>query len=310
MYNIILFNKLAVKILAAFFMIYKGLFFGLTTIDIQYFVDSFPLSNKKVKTNAPEFLVGGPATNAAVAFSFLNNGTFLVSSVGENSFTPFIREDFLKNNIQFIDLGNRESMPVVASVVTSSNGDRNIFTHHPELTDNNFDVNEVLNLVQPEIILLDGFYPEAAVLLAKEAFRKKIPIVLDCGSWKPQYDELLKYAEVAICSADFLPPHCETCNDVFSFLKSKGVRDIAITRGNKSILFETIESKGEVEVTTTTVVDTLGAGDFIHGAFCFYRLKYNSFEQALTKASELATFTCTFKGTRQWLNMKSMMSFI
>lgn len=291
-------------------MIYKGLFFGLTTIDIQYFVDSFPPSNQKVKTNAPEFLVGGPATNAAVAFSFLNNGTYLVSSVGENSFTSLIREDFLKNNIQFIDLGNSESMPVVASVITSSNGDRTIFTHHPEVKNNNLDVNEVLNIVQPEIVLLDGFYPEVAVLLAKEAFNKNIPIVLDCGSWKPQYDELLKFSEVAICSADFLPPHCETYDDVFSFLKSKGVRDIAITRGNNSILFETVKRKGEVEVTTSAVVDTLGAGDFIHGAFCYYRLKYNSFEQALTKASELATFTCRFKGTRQWLNMKSMMSFI
>ena len=50
----------------------NGLFLGLTTIDIQYFVDSFPASNVKVKTHPPEIMVGGPATNAAVAFAHLN----------------------------------------------------------------------------------------------------------------------------------------------------------------------------------------------------------------------------------------------
>ena len=67
-------------------MQYSGLFIGLTTIDIQYFVDTFPESNRKVKTEAPEIFVGGPATNAAVAFAKLNNGAFLASPVGKNPF--------------------------------------------------------------------------------------------------------------------------------------------------------------------------------------------------------------------------------
>jgi len=37
---------------------FRGLFAGLTTIDIQYFVDVFPSSNKKVKTALPKITSG------------------------------------------------------------------------------------------------------------------------------------------------------------------------------------------------------------------------------------------------------------
>ena len=68
-------------------MQYRGLFIGLTTIDIQYFVETFPGSNRKVKTATPDILVGGPATNAAVAFAHLNGRAFLASAAGRNSFS-------------------------------------------------------------------------------------------------------------------------------------------------------------------------------------------------------------------------------
>ncbi|SHE37253.1 pfkB family carbohydrate kinase [Mariniphaga anaerophila] len=115
-------------------MKYRGLFIGLTTIDIQYFVEQFPEPNKKVKTKSPDILVGGPAANAAVAFAHLNNGAFFASAFGNNSFDAFVREDFEETRVQFTDLiGMQKKNPVLASVITSGqNGDRNIFTHSPD----------------------------------------------------------------------------------------------------------------------------------------------------------------------------------
>lgn len=283
-------------------MHYKGLFFGLTTIDIQYFVDRFPETNRKLKTDAPDVLVGGPATNAAVAFSYLNNGAHLVSVVGESAFSAFIRDDLANNKLQFTDIGNADTKPVIASVVTSSNGDRNIFTHHPELQTGSFKPFKIIDQIQPEIILIDGFYPELSIPMARQAFQQKIPVVLDCGSWKPQYNELLKYTDTAICSADFQPPACKSSGEVFRFLHKAGVKNRVITRGGEPILFEHENGKGEFAVEKTKVIDTLGAGDFFHGAFCYYQLKMKDFERALNAASQLATFSCKYKGTREWLN--------
>lgn len=282
-------------------MKYRALFIGLTTIDIQYFTDTFPASNVKVKTQAPELLVGGPATNAAVAFAMLNNGVHLVSAIGNNSFSEIISNDFAKTKITSFDIiDGQNANPVLASVITSENGDRNIFTHNPETIKPTISAKELFEKVNPEIVLIDGFYPEFSVECATIAKQKSIPVVLDCGSWKPQYETLLKFTDIAICSADFYPPNCKTSQQVFHYLKDKKIEKIAITRGEESVLFFN-NRNGEIQVKKVNVVDSLGAGDFFHGAFCFYYLKRSAFEEALQKASELASFSCRYKGTRDWL---------
>lgn len=284
-------------------MHYRGLFIGLTTVDIQYFVDDFPRSNLKVKTTAPEILVGGPATNAAVAFSYLNNGAHLVSSVGQNPFSEYIRSDFEQTNIDFTDFSEgKNNLPVLASVITSKNGERNIFTHNPPEIQPNTSLERLFTNVKPHILLLDGFYPGAGVEAAQLARSAAIPVVMDCGSWKPQYEQLLPFTDVAICSEDFLPPACKNSDDVFRFLRQAGISKAAISRGERSLLFRDGEEHGEIGVRIDPEVeDTLGAGDFLHGAFCFYYLRSGKFAAALEKAAGLATFTCRFKGTRSWL---------
>ena len=290
------------KFQTAFFMHYRGLFVGLTTIDIQYFVDEFPNRNTKVKTNAPDILVGGPATNAAVAFSYLNDGAHLATVVGENSFTSFIENDFRDTNIELFDITKSQKRnPIVASVVTSKNGDRTIITHNPSDIHPEISVQKLFDEIQPQIILLDGFYPEFSIECAKLAKANSIPVVIDGGSWKPQYKELLRYTDIAICSADFFPPECSSHDDVFNFLASKGVSKSAISRGERSILFQEGQKRGEVKVKVTKVVDTLGAGDFLHGAFCYSFLERGDFEGALGKAGNLASQSCAYKGTRDWL---------
>jgi sugar/nucleoside kinase (ribokinase family) len=48
-------------------------------------------------------------------------------------------------------------------------------------------------------------------------------------------------------------------------------------------------------------VDTLGAGDIFHGAFCHYLLECNDFLLSLERAGEVASLSCTSLGTRAWI---------
>jgi sugar/nucleoside kinase (ribokinase family) len=283
---------------------YRGLFAGLTTIDIQYFVESFPKPDKKVKTAPPDILVGGPATNAAVAFAALNGGANLTSATGINPFSGFIREDLAWNCITHYDLiPSVIRNPVLATVITSeNNGDRNIFTHHPEEIKPEVTVVEIFEKVHPEIFMADGFYPGTVTEAASLCKKRGIPVVVDCGSWKPQYDNLLELSDIAICSSDFIPPGCNNSEDVFRYLRQKGIELTAISRGGQSLLFQQDNRRGEVLVTKADIKDTLGAGDFLHGAFCYYYLHTgHHFEKALQLAAKVATYSCTFNGTRKWI---------
>jgi len=288
---------------------YRGLFVGLTTVDIQYYVEQFPEPNIKIKSEAPSILIGGPATNAAVAFSALNGGAHLATAVGDNAFTSLVKSDFNTNNIILNDIAENQNIsPVLASVITSLNGDRTILTHNPTEVNANLKVSELFETVKPQVVMLDGFNPGFSVECAATAKEKGIPVVIDCGSWKPQYSEILKYTDIVICSADFYPPACDSPQQVFSYLKNYGIKYSAISRGEKSILFQENENKGEIRVDEVKVVDTLGAGDFLHGAFCYYWLENFSFEKALKMASEIAGFSCRFRGTRSWINKRKIMN--
>jgi len=281
----------------------KVLFIGLTTVDIQYFIDKIPESNEKIKTDPPLVYVGGPAANAAITFSFLGGNVDFITCIGNNPFTEFIFDDLNKHNINVIDFKKQLNFsPVISSILTTiENSDRSIISHLPANIDSVQEEISSINFDNYNLVFTDGFYPEMAVPLCKKAKAAGIPVILDGGSWKPRMSEILQYVDFAICSNNFFPPNCSTSLEVIDFLKNIGIKNIAISRGEKSIYFSENKGVGRIEVELVDAKDTLGAGDIFHGAFVMYWLTEKEFEVALVQASKIATYSTRFKGTRSWM---------
>jgi sugar/nucleoside kinase (ribokinase family) len=138
--------------------------------------------------------------------------------------------------------------------------------------------------------------------VAEGARARGIPVVLDGGSWKPGMDELLPNVDIAICSDDFRPPGCRESGDLFPFLAGQGIRRIAITRGEGTIRYTEGDGIREIAVPQVKAVDTLGAGDIFHGAFCYRFAQLECpFAEALQFAAKVASFSCQYHGTRSWM---------
>ena len=133
-------------------------------------------------------------------------------------------------------------------------------------------------------------------------------MVLDGGSWKPGLEDLLPWIDYAICSANFYPPSCSNRPDLWAFLQACNIPYRAISQGAAPILYEwdsaTGIQRGEIVVETVTCVDSLGAGDILHGAFCHYLL-HRSFPEALRQASRVASLACQSFGPREWMGRGS-----
>lgn len=278
------------------------LFVGLTTIDIQYYVHEFPKQNGKIKTNPPSMFVGGPAANAAIASAALGDDVLFVTSIGNTPFKQFIMDDMKSHGVKVIDLmSEKEVAPVIATVITSINGgDRSILSHFPSNVDPEDRMGKIVRETQFDAVLIDGFYPEVAKQAIIEAKKQSIPVVFDGGSYKSYLPDLFKYIDYAICSNDFNPDGLNTVDDIFSYLESFGIEQLAITRGGDPLVTQSSGKRLETEVNKVEVVDTLGAGDFLHGAFMHY-LSSNNFEESIKKASRVASFSCSFPGTRSWI---------
>ncbi|MCT7952269.1 sugar kinase [Ancylothrix sp. C2] len=282
----------------------RGIFAGLVTLDFVYLTADFLSANQKVVALDSTVAAGGPATNAAVTFSFLGNESILLGGVGKHPITQLILADLKSCGVELIDLDSQrlESPPVSSIIVTQSTGERAVISINATKSQvNGLSIEaEILNNI--DIVLVDGHQLEVGEKIAGFAKNKNLPVVLDGGSWKPGLEKLLPLVNYAVCSENFYPPGCKNVKDVFAYLAGVGILNIAVTRGEKSILYHTAKGKGEVCVPSiNAVVDTLGAGDIFHGAFCYYILQ-EGFIEALESAAKIAAYSCQFFGTRRWMD--------
>lgn len=289
----------------------QGLFVGLTTLDVIYHVAALPQPNQKMVAQDAAIAAGGPATNAAVAFQHLGQGqhcTRLLSSVGQHSLAQVIRADLHCQSLILYDLeADRTSSPPLSSIlVTPSTGDRAVVSLNAVKSQVPPDriPAELWDMIQQrqiEIVLMDGHQMQVSEAIARQCQQQRIPVVVDGGSWKPGFERLLPWASYVICSANFYPPHCQTSSEVIHYLHKLGVPSAAVTRGGDSILWsDRPQSISSLPVPTVQPLDTLGAGDIFHGAFCHFILG-QSFREAMESAAAIAALACQYMGTRQWL---------
>jgi sugar/nucleoside kinase (ribokinase family) len=278
------------------------IFVGLSTIDIVYGVDEFPAANTKIEAQSQEVLVGGPATNAAIAFAHLGGKATLVTAVGRNVLAAVIREELDKHKVQLVDLNPEfEGIPVLSSVAVDHHGDRNVVSANATRVTIPAAKVDANLCKEAGVVLVDGHFMQACQAWAAAARSMGTPVVLDAGSWKEGTEELVKSAHTAICSADFLPPDCASRDDVIQFLKNRGVANIAITNGAEPVQFVSGQSSGTIGVPRVEVVDTMGAGDVFHGAYCFFASSGRGFIESLAEATKVASESCRYAGTREWM---------
>lgn len=284
---------------------YKGLFVGLSTIDLIYLVNNMLSCNTKIVSSKQLISSGGPAANAPIAFSHLGGRSKLITSFGSHPLAKIISDEVKNYNINLINLANKNStLPTVSSIfVIASTGERTV------VSANSAHINLKYPTVQgdyfngTDIVLIDGHYMELCVKSAKIAKSKNIPVVFDGGSWKNGTEDLLPFVDYAICSNNFLPPMCKNAEQTLKFLQKNKINCAAVTNGYKPICFFNDDKYGEIEIKNIKAKDTLGAGDIFHGAFCFYLLKNNfDFISSLKKAAEIATLSCKYYGTREYMN--------
>ncbi|HEY9762139.1 MAG TPA: PfkB family carbohydrate kinase [Trichocoleus sp.] len=280
----------------------RGLFVGLVTLDCIYQVEHVPASDEKLVASDSLLVAGGPATNAAVAFRYLGNSAAVMGVLGQHAVGSLIRADLTEQKVILHDLmPNRVDPPPLSTIlVTTSTGERAVVSRNAvNCQASSHSVSESC-LEDVDVVLLDGHQMAIGVQIARWASSRNIPIIIDAGSWKLGFEEMLPLATYVIASARFFPPHCSTQARVLDYLIQLGVPAVAITQGQQPILYGRGQLRATLPVPTVPVKDTLGAGDIFHGAFCHYCLQH-PFEEALIRAAAIAAQSCQSFGTRTWM---------
>jgi sugar/nucleoside kinase (ribokinase family) len=278
----------------------QGLFIGLITIDLIYLVQDLPQPNQKIIALDDAVTAGGPATNAAMTFTYLGNAATLLGSLGQHPSRQLALADLQPLTIADLTPTRTQPLPLSSILVTQSTGDRAVVSRNAVQFQAPVTAIPADILQKIDIVLIDGHQMAVGGAIAQSAQSQQIPVVIDGGSWKPEFEEVLTHTDYAICSANFRPPQCFTTAQVFDYLCALNIPHIAITQGAQPIRYFHQGKFGEMPVPQIQPVDTLGAGDIFHGAFCHFILR-TDFETALVQAAAIAAQACQSFGTRQWM---------
>lgn len=284
------------------------LFAGLATWDVIHLVERLPGADEKVAALDFVTAAGGPAANAAVACAHLGSRPTLVTALPDHPVSALIAEDLAEHGVELDVVARYDGAPVTASImVTAATGERAIVSPTSAATELPLVAAHFPEMHYMLCVVIDGYFRSLSLPIARAARERGVPVILDAGSFKPYTDEVLSHVDVAVVSDAFRPPG--TSGDpqaVFAYLRARGVMWAAITRGGDSVLYMCPGGSGEVAVPPVGgVVDTLGAGDFFHGALAHriatQGLSGERFAEDLAFAADAVAGSLTTFGTRAWL---------
>jgi sugar/nucleoside kinase (ribokinase family) len=279
-----------------------GIFVGRSTLDIVYGCPRFPEPDGKVDAEVAYVTGGGPALNGAVAFSALGGCARLCSVVGEGVFAERARADLESHDVELYDAAEGEADVLPVSSVILTGASRAIVNRPLPVRSDGLPAARLERVFEsrPDVVLSDGHLPDLALPILRRAREAGVPTVLDGGSWKPWTAELLPWIDVAVVSSRFRPFGAARETDILAFLR-ESVAAAAITSGPGPIRWSAGDASGEIRPPASVAVDTLGAGDIFHGAFCHAYAERRDFSASLASAAAIASRACAFWGPRHWI---------
>jgi sugar/nucleoside kinase (ribokinase family) len=286
----------------------RALFVGLCTFDLIQSVSHVPAANEKVTALRQTVAAGGPATNAAVAFTHLGGHAALLTGVGRHPLAEGIRADLQQAGVELIDVARGATGPPAVSsiMITAGSAERSVVSLNA--TGRSLQPPAGLGAMVDEVqsVLIDAHHSALAIAAAGAARAHGRLCILDGGSWQDGTHELLSYVDVAVCSADFRPPGMSATRGTLDYLLGNGVTWAAVTDGARPIAWAGPGVRSEIPVPAITAVDTAGAGDIFHGAFAYAisgarRIDSAGFVSALQAGAKVAARSCQSFGTRAWM---------
>ncbi|WP_255632308.1 PfkB family carbohydrate kinase [Amycolatopsis sp. TNS106] len=281
-------------------MLVRVLLAGLCTVDQVQRVTEIPAPGEKVRSLSMDVAAGGPATNAAVTVAALGAGATLLTVAGAHPLAALARADLEAHGVDLADLdpGRPDPPAISAIVVRDSDGERTVVSRNAHASPQFVTYLRSLRarLAQaggelPGCVLVDGHHPEVALEVARWAKERAIPVVLDAGSWKPVFPELLPLVDIAACSSLYRGDDP----------REYGVRVVITTAGPDPVRWSTADGSGAVPVPVTRARDTLGAGDVWHGAFAYAVARGEGDVPGwIAFANEVAAERVRHEGPRSW----------
>lgn len=242
---------------------------------------------------------GGMAATAMVAVSRLGGASELWAAVGDD----WVGDQIIRLlEMEGVDAGQVERIADGKSLfmvvcVDQKTGERH-FMSASERSKPSGPIGNPERLADAGCLLVDHSLTDSEIDAAREAKRQGIPVVSDTGRFGQWQSEILPFVDYAIVSERGALGLDDDLREACRSVHAMGAGCVVVTLGDKGLIFFDGETFGDLPAFEVDVLDTTGAGDVFHGAFCYGLVEGFPLTDNLKFASATAALKCTRIGGR------------
>lgn len=276
---------------------------GITVLDEVFCVEKFPQADGK--TQAKDYFVvnGGCAANAAVAVARLGGHAALAGPLGgppgQDSNGDRVLAALARENV---DCSGCQRIPglstALSAIFIDARGDRMIVTYRDERIATAKPNNPEGLVSSADVLLADNRYPDFVHPICAAARRRGIPVVIDGDKPTVVDDPLFGAASHVIFSSECLR-ETTGLTDLGEGLRRIAQHTdafLAVSNGPNDIVFLETGALRYAPVFAIEAVDTLGAGDSLHGGFALALAEGKTEIEALRFGAAVAGIKCSRLG--------------
>ena len=276
---------------------------GLNATDTLLVVPHFPAYAGKVPFQEEVVSPGGQVASALVACARLGLRTKYIGTVGDDERGRIQLESLRQAgvDIEHVQLRRNCANQSAYIVIDRSTGERTVLWRRDEGL--RIDPEQILpeQIACARLLHIDGHDTPAVERAAAIARGLGIPVTVDVDTVYHGFDRVLPHVDYLVASSEF-PTAWTGQDDPFKALelmqREYGMKVAAMTLGAHGAL---ARENGEFFYSPAFVVncvDTTGAGDVFHGAFCYAVLQEMPMRDALEFSNAMAALNCTALGAR------------
>jgi len=276
---------------------------GLNATDTVLMVPRFPAYGGKAPFTREFYSVGGQVATAMVTCARLGLLAKYIGAIGDDERGRLQMDSLRASGIDIEHAQQRANCPNQSAyvVVDESTGERTIFWNRPDCLAISPEQITAEQITCARLLHIDGHDTPAVEHAARIARGENIPVTVDVDTIYSGFERVLPFVDYLISSAEF-PARWTGIADPFGALaaiqRKSGMRVAAMTLGAHGVL---AYAEGRFHYSPAFVVnciDTTGAGDVFHGAFCYSVLQQMPIADALEFSNAMAALNCTAPGAR------------
>ncbi len=276
---------------------------GLNATDTLLVVSHFPAYAGKVPFEKEILSPGGQVATAMVACACLGLRVKYIGTVGDDERGRVQMASLRASGIDLEHVQQRKGCENQSAyiIIDRSTGERTVLWRRPESLRLAPEEIAPEQIAGARMLHIDGHDTPAVERAARIARERGIPVTVDVDTVYHGFDRVLPFVDYLVTSSEF-PAQWTNEHDPFKALEriqdEFGMRVAAMTLGAHGCLARTEGRFHYSPAFVVNCVDTTGAGDVFHGAFCYAVLKGMPMGAALDFCNAMAAVNCTALGAR------------